>query len=128
MEVSDETRTGPGGLFLDFFYLLRRAGIPTSSREWLLFAEAIEKGLVAADLYRFYAIARATLVKSETHYDLFDQCFAHHFAGAPRPKEFEKALNEWLANPIPAPELSPEEFARLEQYDLDTLTKMLEEA
>ena len=60
-------------------------------------------------------------------YDLFDQCFAHHFAGAPRPKEFEKALNEWLANPIPAPELSPEEFARLEQYDLDTLTKMFEE-
>ena len=66
-------------LFLGFFYLLRQSGLTVSSREWLVFVEALSKGLAAADLYRFYALARATLIKSEQDYDLFDQCFTHYF-------------------------------------------------
>ena len=89
--------------------------------------EALSKGLVAADLYRFYAIARATLIKKETDYDVFDQCFTHYFANAERPKAFEKALDEWLKDPQAAPELSPEDIALLESHDLETLTKMFEE-
>ena len=116
-----------GALFLEFFYLLRSVGIPASSREWLMFSEALESGLVAADLYRFYAIARATLVKSEQHYDLFDQCFTHYFAGAERPQAFAKALDEWLSNPIEMPQLTEEQLAALEQHDLETLQKMFEE-
>jgi len=114
-------------LFLEFFYLLREAGLPVSSREWLIFIEALSKGLAAADLYRFYALARATLIKSEQHYDVFDQCFTHYFAGAEAPNAFAKALDEWLQHPLPVPELSPEEMEMLEQYDLDTLHKMFEE-
>lgn len=114
-------------LFLDFFYLLRQAGLPVSSREWLTFVEALAMGLVAADLYRFYALARATLVKDEKHYDLFDQCFTHHFAGARPPRAFEKAVDQWLSDPLPIPELSEEEIAQLETYDLDELKRLFEE-
>ena len=114
-------------LFLEFFYLLRQSGLTVSSREWLMFVEALSKGLVAADFYRFYAIARATLIKRESDYDLFDQCFTHYFAGAERPKAFEKALHEWLQDPRAAPELSPEDMALMEQHDLETLQKMFEE-
>lgn len=120
--------TGAGErLFLDFFYLLRQAGLPVSSREWLTFVEALAMGLVAADLYRFYALARATVVKDEKHYDLFDQCFTHHFAGARPPRAFEKAFDQWLSDPLPIPELSEEELAQLETYDLDELKRLFEE-
>ncbi|MEE2787593.1 MAG: VWA domain-containing protein [Myxococcota bacterium] len=114
-------------LFLEFFYLLREAGLTVSSREWLMFIESLSKGLVAADFYRFYAIARATLIKREADYDLFDQCFTHYFAGAERPRAFEKALNEWLQDPLAAPELSSEDIALMEMHDLETLQKMFEE-
>jgi len=114
-------------LFLEFFYFLRKQGLPVTAREWLVFVEALAKGLCAADLYRFYAIARATLIKSEKHYDLFDQCFAHYFAGATAPHGFAKALDEWLKTPIPAPQLSPEEMAMLEKHSLEELKEMFEE-
>ncbi len=113
-------------LFLDFFYLLRKAGLPVTTREWLTFVEAMAKGLVAADLHRFYALARATLVKSEKHYDTFDQCFAHFFVGSELPVALKSALDEWLAAPIPPPQLSPEELAMLERYGLDELREMFE--
>lgn len=114
-------------LFLDFFWLLREKGIPVTIREWLTFVEALSKGLVAADLHRFYAIARATLVKHERFYDLFDRCFAFHFAGAEAPEGLKKALDAWLDSPLPLPQLTDEELAALEQLDLDELMKRFEE-
>ncbi len=118
-------RTEP--LFLEFFYLLRRVGVPVSSREWLTFVEAMARGLVCADLHRFYAIARATLVKHERHYDLFDQCFVHQFAGAEAPQSLAKAIDEWLDHPLPVPQLSPEELEMLDRYSADELRKLFEE-
>jgi uncharacterized protein with von Willebrand factor type A (vWA) domain len=114
-------------LFLEFFYLLRRSGIPVTTREWLTFVEALDKGLVAASLDRFYAIGRATMVKNERHYDLFDQCFTHFFLGADPPHALVKAVDEWLENPLPLPDLSPEELAAMEKLDLDELTRRFEE-
>ncbi|MEZ4433801.1 MAG: VWA domain-containing protein [bacterium] len=126
--MSAVAASAPGEpLFLSFFYLLRQAGLPVSSREWLTFVEALAKGLVAADLYRFYALARATLVKDEKHYDLFDQCFTHHFAGAKPPDAFVKALDQWLQEPLPVPALSEEELAQLQTHDLDELRRLFEE-
>jgi uncharacterized protein with von Willebrand factor type A (vWA) domain len=114
-------------LFLEFFYLLRRSGIPVTTREWLTFVEALDKGLVAASLDRFYAIGRATMVKNERHYDLFDQCFTHFFLGADPPHALVKAVDAWLENPLPLPELTPEELAALEKLDLDELKRRFEE-
>jgi len=117
----------PEPLFLDFFYLLRQNDVPVSTREWLMFVECLARGLCAADLHRFYALARATLVKSEKHYDIFDRCFAHYFAGAEPPVGLAKAVEQWLDQPLPMPQLTPEELAMLERHDPEELRRMFEE-
>ncbi len=114
-------------LLLDFFELLRSRGVPVTVREWMTLVEAMSKGLVAADLRRFYAIARATLVKHERYYDAFDQCFAHYFAGADAPPALKAALDEWLTAPLPLPQLSEDELAALERLTPDELRKRFEE-
>jgi uncharacterized protein with von Willebrand factor type A (vWA) domain len=114
-------------LLLDFFELLRSRGVPVTVREWMTLVEAMSKGLVAADLKRFYAIARATLVKHERYYDQFDQCFAHFFAGADAPPALKSALEAWLQAPLPLPQLSEEELAALERLSPDELRKRFEE-
>ena len=50
-------------MFVDFFYHLRKRGIPVSPTEFLTLLEALEEGLAASSLTRFYALARAVLVK-----------------------------------------------------------------
>ncbi|MEZ4468609.1 MAG: hypothetical protein R3F43_30265 [bacterium] len=117
----------PEPLFLDFFYLLRVNGVPVSTREWLMFVECLAMGLAAADLHRFYALARATLIKSERHYDIFDRVFAHFFAGAEAPAGLADAVEKWLEQPLPVPQLSPEELAMLERHDPEELRRMFEE-
>lgn len=114
-------------LFLDFFYLLRANGVKVSSGEWLTFMAALDAGLAAASLHRFYALSRSTLVKTERHYDVFDQCFTHYFMGARPPEGFNKAVDSWLDNPLPMPQLSETELAALERYGLDELKKLFEE-
>ena len=116
-----------GDVFLDFFYLLRAQGVPVSVREWLTWLECIERGLVAADLGRAYSVGRAVMVKHERHLDIYDLCFAHYFGGADAPEGLHDALEEWLSSPLPLPELSPEDFERLEKLDLDRLRELFEE-
>ena len=118
---------GDGDVFLEFFYLLRAQGIPVSVREWLTWLECIEKGLVAADLGRAYSVGRAVMIKHERHLDTYDLCFAHFFGGAEAPLALHDAIDEWLSSALPMPQLSPEDFAKLEQLDLDKLRELFEE-
>ena len=74
-----------GGIFLEFFALLRAQGVPVSVREWLTWLECMERGLIGADLSRAYTIGRAVLIKHERHLDTYDLCFAHYFSGAAAP-------------------------------------------
>ena len=122
-----KTTEAKQGIFLDFFYLLREVGLPVSVREWLTLMEACDRGLVGANLTRFYSIARSILVKSEKHYDLFDQCFAHFFADAKAPDALSDALMSWLENPIDSPLFSEEELAMLESLGLEELKQLFEE-
>jgi len=93
-------------MFIDFFYILKEAGIPVSPTSFLTFHKALRAGLISS-LEDFYTSARAILVKSERYFDLFDQVFAHHFHGAELPDfdgvaldEIARAmLDEWLKNP-----------------------------
>lgn len=114
-------------LFLEFFYLLRKVGVPVTAREWLTFVEAMSLGLVAADLNRFSAIARATLIKHERYYDLFDQCFTHFFLGAAPPTGLVKAVDDWLNDPRQMPQLTPEQLEALEKLDLEELRRRFED-
>src|SRR4030067_102006 len=128
-------------MFVDFFYLLKKAGIPVSPTSFLRLQKALGMGLINS-LDDFYTGARAILVKSEKYFDLYDQVFAHQFKGAElkEPEEFELSeiaralLDEWVKDPKGLAEalgvdekdllkLSPEELI---QYFIDRLKEQTE--
>jgi uncharacterized protein len=129
-------------MFVDFFYFLKKVGIPVSPTSFLRLQKALGMGLVNS-MDDFYIAARTILVKSERYFDLYDQAFAHQFRGM----EFKEGdafelsdmvramLEEWLRDPKELAEalgldeeemkkLSPEELL---QYFLDRLKEQTEE-
>jgi len=113
-------------VFLDLFIDLRRRGVPSTLTELLTFHEALARGLVT-DLDEMYAIARATMVKSEAHYDAFDQSFLQVFRGIETPIEVSDAIREWLSNPVAFEGLSPEALQKLTGLSMEELRKRFEE-
>jgi uncharacterized protein with von Willebrand factor type A (vWA) domain len=110
-------------VFLDLFYGLRDEGVAVSIHEWKTLMSALEEGLHGSSLLRFYHLARACLIKSETYFDAFDRVFARVFKGvegALGDEATEKAL-EWLRDPKNFPNLSPEDLAKLERLSHDEL-------
>jgi uncharacterized protein len=94
-------------MFITFFYQLKDVGIPVSPTSFLTLHRAMHCGLVNS-IDDLYTAARTVLVKSEKYFDLYDQVFAHVFAGAELPVAEEDAtfdlmatgmLQEWLLNP-----------------------------
>jgi uncharacterized protein len=78
-------------MLVNFFFLLRQAGVPVTVSEFLSLLEALKAGLGESRLDRFYYLARTCLVKNERHYDRFDRVFSTHlkdveqlFASPPR--------------------------------------------
>lgn len=129
-------------MFVDFFYFLKKVGIPVSPTSFLRLQKALSLGLVNS-LEDFYIAARTILVKSERYFDLYDQAFAHQFRGMEfkEADEFELSdmvralLEEWLKEPKALADalgldeeelkqLSPEELL---QYFLDRLKEQTEE-
>ena len=128
-------------MFVDFFYSLRKVGIPVSPTSFLRLQKALSIGLINS-IDDFYTGARAILVKSERYFDLYDQVFAHKFRGVEfqEAEEFELSevarslLEEWLKDPKALADalgineedllkLSPEELL---QYFLDRLKEQTE--
>jgi uncharacterized protein with von Willebrand factor type A (vWA) domain len=93
-------------MFIEFFYKLKEVGIPVSPTSFLTLHKAIAGGLVNS-IDDLYTAARTTLVKSEKYFDLYDQVFAHIFAGVELPDIDQLAmdllarsmLHEWLKDP-----------------------------
>jgi uncharacterized protein len=110
-------------MFVDFFYLLKKIGIPVSPTSFLRLQKALSMGLINS-IDDFYTGARAILVKSERYFDLYDQVFAHRFQGVElkEPSEVELTevvralLDEWLKN--------PRELARLLGVKEEDLSKL----
>ena len=113
-------------MFIEFFFTLKRLGIPVTPTAFLKLQQALSMGLIHT-IDDFYTAARAILVKSERWFDLYDQVFAHHFEGAelqePSERELEEIaramLEEWLK--------SPEELARALGMDEEELAKLTPE-
>jgi uncharacterized protein with von Willebrand factor type A (vWA) domain len=114
-------------MFVDFFYFMRDHGLNVSLSEWMTLQEALKKGLARESLSQFYHLCRCLCIKHEAEYDLYDRCFASYFEGVEAPENTLDQLMEWLQDPIFPRELTDEEIARLERYDLNTLREMFEE-
>jgi hypothetical protein len=112
-------------VFLDLFYGLREEGVPVSLQEWRAFLEAVEKGLHGASLLRFYHLARACLVKSETYFDAFDRVFVRVFKGVEGQfgDDVTEKVMDWLRDAKNFPELTPEQLAELERLSSDELMR-----
>lgn len=113
-------------MFTDFFYTLKKVGIPVSPTSFLRLQKALKLGAISS-LDDFYIAARAILVKSERYFDIYDQVFAHHFKGADLENPDERIiseiaramLDEWLKN--------PKELAEALGVDESKLSKMTPE-
>jgi uncharacterized protein len=123
-------------MFTDFFYLLRRKGVPVTVTEWVSFIEALYNGYFESSLNHLYYVGRAFLVKSEAYYDMFDIAFQEFFGGiVTEPLELDKVM-EWLENPLHRlPKLSQDEMAEFQKkmeefkktHDLDELLRQFRE-
>src|SRR5262245_1204365 len=124
-------------MLIQFFLMLRAAGVPASITEFLALLESLAAGIVGpgahgqglAAVDQFYHLARSILVKDERHFDRFDRAFAAHFRGAEL--AFEALLAEvpadWLRRSLEL-HLSDEEKARIESLGgWDALMKALRE-
>ena len=128
-------------MFTEFFYTLRKVGIPVSPTSFLRLQKALSMGIINS-IDDFYSAARSILVKSERYFDLYDQVFAHQFEGEELkdPTEFELSeiaramLDQWLKNPLELAEalgvdekelskMTPEELIK---YFLDRLKEQTE--
>lgn len=120
-------------MLVNFFFELRKGGVPVTVTEFLTLLEGLRAGVAWASVEEFYYLARTTLVKDERHYDRFDRVFAEIFNGA------EKLFDEIVANvpaewlqALAARTLSEEEKQKVEALGgweklLETLRKRLEE-
>src|SRR3954464_4561098 len=93
-------------MLLDFYFAIRKAGVPASVNEFLTLLEALDKGVVYGSVDDFYTLSRLVMVKDEAYFDRFDVAFAAYFKGVESipdaivteiPAEWLKKLAEkWL--------------------------------
>ncbi len=104
-------------MFLDFFFALKKHGVPVSIHEYLHLMEALQQDIIDYNLDSFYALSKAILVKQEGHLDRFDLIFGHYFKGLEEiPDDFftTKIPDDWLRQQFMS-QLSDEEKAAIEQ-------------
>ena len=68
-------------MLFDFFFTVRKAGVPVGVKEFLTLLEALDKGVIYGSVDDFYTLARITMVKDEAYFDRFDLAFAAYFKG-----------------------------------------------
>jgi uncharacterized protein with von Willebrand factor type A (vWA) domain len=114
-------------MLIDFFLHLKACQLPVSTREFLVLLEALQRRVVEHSVDDFYVIARATLIKDETHFDKFDRAFGEYFKGIEALPGMDAPIPEdWLRQSMKR-HLSDDERARLEKYGWDTLMEKLKQ-
>jgi uncharacterized protein len=120
-------------VLLDFFFTVRKAGVPASLKEFLTLMESLDAGLAWASVDDFYVLSRLCLVKDEAYFDRFDLAFASYFKGveAVAGVEPRDIPHEWLRR-MAEKYLTEEERAKVEALGgwdklMETLKQRLEE-
>jgi uncharacterized protein with von Willebrand factor type A (vWA) domain len=105
-------------MFINLFKSLRRLGVPATFNEWLLLQNALSENLADSSLTRFYYLARAILVKTEAHFDKFDQAFLECFGHIESDEALLRTIEEKLSR-MPPLELTEEEKRMVEKLNLE---------
>lgn len=120
-------------MLVNFFYALRKSGIPVSIRELMDVYQALQQHIAFASIDDFYSLSRACLVKDEKYFDRFDRAFGSYFRELQSLDDIIEALipDEWLKAEF-LKQLSEEEKARIESLGsleelIETFRKRLEE-
>jgi len=88
--------------------------------EWMLLQQALSENLMESSFTRFYYLARSMLIKTEAHFDKYDQAFLECFGHIESDAELIKRIEENLQKIAPL-ELTEEEKQMLEALDLEEL-------
>lgn len=115
-------------MLVDFFFKLRDYQLPVSLRELLDLLQALEKGVIFANIDDFYHLSKLIMVKDESHFDKFDRAFADYFKGVQSLDLFSKDIpQDWLNDALDR-YFSEEEKAKIQAMGgLDELMKKLQE-
>ncbi len=107
-------------MFINLFKALRRRGVPVTFNEWLLLQKALSENLADSSLTRFYYLSRAILVKTEAHFDKFDQAFLDCFGHIETSEDLMRRIEEKLLRMSPL-ELTEEEKQLVDKLNLEDL-------
>lgn len=85
-------------MLVDFFFNLKRHGVPVTITELLSLLDAMGHGVAAGSVNDFYFLARTALVKDQRYFDRFDRAFSHWFEGAEAAFDeiFGEIPEDWL--------------------------------
>lgn len=113
-------------MLVQFFFGLKKAGVPVSIRELLDLLAGLEQRLAFLDVDDFYALARLCMVKDEKYYDRFDIAFSRYFNELETVDDLIEALipDDWLRTEF-LKNLSDEEKEKIES--MGGLEKLIEE-
>lgn len=114
-------------MFVDFLYHLRAHGLKVTTTEWLTLMRALSLGFSRSSVDAFYELGRALLVHRESDFDRYDVAFGSFFEGLEAQFELNDELLAWLQNPIAPEDLTDEQRAAMEAWDLDRLRREFEE-
>ena len=123
-------------MYTNFFLDLKKFGVPVSIQEFLTFLNCLQTNLTEFEIEKFYFLAKASLVKHEKYFDMFDQIFSLNFNGLEK-IDLEKFLNkmdlpsEWLEK-LAEKLLTKEEMKQIKSIGnfeklMETLKKRLKE-
>lgn len=90
-------------MFARFLIALRGKGLGVGIGDWLVFLQALSKGL-ATTPDELYELGRALICRSEAEYDAYDQAFAEAFDGVVLPPDLAERVARWLADPRARPD------------------------
>ena len=105
-------------MFVNLFQALKRRGVPVTFNEWMVLQNALSENLADSSLTRFYYLARAILIKTEAHFDKYDQAFLECFGHIDSDEDLIRTIEERLLK-VPPLELSEEEKQMVEQLSLE---------
>lgn len=107
-------------MFVNLYRSLRQREVPVTFNEWMLLQQALSENLMESSLTRFYYLARGILIKTEAHFDKYDQAFLECFGHIESDDDMIRRIEERLQK-LPPLVLTDEEKQMLERLNLEEL-------